>query len=454
MTTLRPALVTLAFVAACSSSEAPVQGSLQDASPDATTTTDAAKGDADSPTLTRSITHDGITWTFDREVPSGVFITGDPWVVGPLTVVSVSPSPTAGRHGSMVNPKPGEQAYDDRGGQFDAEAAASFPLLLGADSSLVSSISKEEGAEVKNLGALRVQAVLTVVAAPQSPTAFRPAYAGAEKRIFDAQSMRDDILPNLQAPGSAPDTAVLAERFSRPRIDHLSSWTIQNSCAEQNWDNGPGRHACYGREYVDVVSHAALAVMLDTPSRDELARRLVQLGIDNHGVVRAGGDWSPNGGHHSGRKWPIVFAARMLDDCELLAVGQLPPRTFGEDGQTYYGENNTALFGQSCGSNQTYFQDGCSGGGSKDCRDPAGLVDGCSDYRDCCTSRYWIGEALAARLIGAVEIWNHDPFFDYVERWMGGEVTPGETAAGAFINDMWSAHRTTSPVAPPAASCP
>ncbi|NJL71890.1 MAG: hypothetical protein HC888_09930, partial [Candidatus Competibacteraceae bacterium] len=41
----------------------------------------------------QSISQYGITWTFDKEYPTGQFITGDPWVVGPVTVVSVSPEP-------------------------------------------------------------------------------------------------------------------------------------------------------------------------------------------------------------------------------------------------------------------------------------------------------------------------------------------------------------------------
>ena len=41
----------------------------------------------------KSITQHGITWTFDRDCPAGQFVNGDWWVVGPVQVVSVSPSP-------------------------------------------------------------------------------------------------------------------------------------------------------------------------------------------------------------------------------------------------------------------------------------------------------------------------------------------------------------------------
>ena len=39
-------------------------------------------------------------------------------------------------------------------------------------------------------------------------------------------------------------------------------------------------------------------------------------------------------------------------------------------------------------------------------------------YRRCCTSVGWVAQALALRLMHAEKAWNHDAFFDYVDRWM------------------------------------
>lgn len=403
-----------------------------------------------------SITQYGITWTFDRAYPTGTFVTGDPWVVGPVTIVSITPAPTGTRNGSARNPTGGHQGYDDRGGEFDAVDDVTLPVTLAADESLVSSISKPEGGDFRNVGCLQAQAVLTVVAAPVASTTFRPAYAGTYDRYFDTSEIRWDLLPALPPPASAPDVAALAVMLDRPRIDHLSSWTIQDSCAEENWNNGEGAHACYGREVATVISDAALAVMLDDPDREALVLALIQHGIDNYGVLRAGGHWPADGGHHSARKWPIVFAARMLDDCDMLAVGlDYGPEDFGEDGQTYAGAGGTALFGSDCGGGRgTYFEDGCMGGGARDCRDPAGLVDGCPDYRDCCTSAYWVGQALSARMLGAEGIWAHAPLFDYVDRWMAGDVDGVGDASSPFVEQMWSSHRDVPVTLPPPRTCP
>lgn len=431
------ACVSSLSISACDPASAPVDAGRLDAA-----LLDGGGSDVGPGDLRSSITQYGITWTFDRAYPTGTFVTGDPWVVGPVTIVSVSPAPTGTRNGSVVNPTGGHQGYDDRGGEYDDSENVTFPFTLGVDESLVSSISKPEGGDFRNVGCLRAQAVLTAVAAPVSATTFRPAYAGTYKRYFDASTIRWTLLPGLPPPSDAPDVGDLAEMLDRPRIDHLSSWTIQDSCAEENWNNGEGAHACYGREVATVFADAALAVMLDDPGRDELVLALLQHGIDNYGVLRAGGHWPADGGHHNARKLPIVLAARMLDDCDMLAVStDYGEDDFGEDGHTYVGVDGTALFGSDCGGGRgTYFEDGCMGSGARDCRDPAGLVDACPDYRDCCTSAYWVGQALAVRMLDAEVVWGHPPFFDYVDRWMAGDVGDGSVST-PFVETMWTTYR-------------
>ena len=39
-------------------------------------------------------------------------------------------------------------------------------------------------------------------------------------------------------------------------------------------------------------------------------------------------------------------------------------------------------------------------------------------YRRANTSSSWVGQALVIRLLKAERQWNHDAFFDYVDRWM------------------------------------
>lgn len=410
-------------------------------------------GECPEGTLAGSVSQYGITWTFDREYPCGQFVTGDWWCVGPVVVSSVSPAPTGERNGSMVDPV-GAQAYDARGGSYDGTKGVTFPLTLEPVHSLVSSVSHPETPEcnqggsdgwytydgVCQRGPISTQAVLTAVAEPLADGAsFRPPYSGSEhKPLHPVSALCWDLLPDLPVPASAPSADGVLRHVERPWIDHLGSWTMQHGCATDNM-------YCYGREIGDVVAVVSQYVLLDTPEQQTLAHRLVQLGIDNYGVLQAGGGWDANGGHFNGRKWPIVFAGLMLGDPGMSSPGT---DIGNEDLMTYYGTGGTALWGRDC--DDCYFPNGCEYSGScdhgaKDCRDPAGLVDGCSDYRNCCTSHTWVGTALAALILGARDDWGHDPFFDYVDRWMDGDVPGGGDTSSGFVDEMWSTYREALP---------
>ena len=94
-------------------------------------------------------------------------------------------------------------------------------------------------------------------------------------------------------------------------------------------------------------------------------------------------------------------------------------------------------------------------------------------YRRNCTSGSWVSEALAARILHAEKAWNHDAFFDYVDRWMTEDDTghiqviskaygavgnansywgPQRQALGdpdirPFVNEMWKTYRNNLPAA-------
>jgi fibronectin type III domain protein/type IX secretion system substrate protein len=401
-------------------------------------------------TLLPSITQYGITWTFSAPANCGQFATGDWWVVGPVIIQSVSPAPTGIANGSMVNPLGGKQGYDNRGGNYDATTAVSFPFTLQPGQSMVSSVSKPPGANIySSLGCLQTQAILTAVSAPQPAGTFRPAYGGTYKKYFNISQINWAMLPNLPPPADAPNGNTLLSLAQSPRIDMQNDWTIQYSCAQTNWNVGT-TEPCYGADYSDFMSDAALYVLLNTPQRNELTEVMIQWGIDNYGALRAGTVWPGNGGHASGRKWPIVFAGKILGDTAMLNMGAdyAPDGYFGENDQTYYGVNGIALWGTN--GDPQYFLAGCTGSGAKDARDPAHLVDGCPDYRNCCTSHTWVGQMLSALMIGAKGSWDHNAYFDYVDRWMNrqvGNITYFSSGSSYddFVDTMWARYRNHLP---------
>lgn len=431
----------------------------------------------------KQVSQYGITWTFDKPAKTGQFITGDWWVQGPVTIVSISPRPgpvagdnsairinhwndtslkkdTLMRNGSMIVLKAGQsQGYDSRSASFRQSDAIRLPLTLAPDHSLISSISntslpvdhfskdlmweKEKKCQV----VMKAAAVLTCLREQPPQDAFRPPYAGTQKPLFRARDIKWDLLPRLKPVGPVPSWQEFERYFQRPWIDHILSWSQQELVPNENQPN-------YGREYARLVSMASLMVLLDVPQaqKEKLTIGLIQRGIDLYGLAMNGGHWNEGGGHSSGRKWPILFASLLLNKPTLA---QLPESAFfHEDTQTYYGKGwfgQTALYWmvQHHGKRERYEEKHPSTWEKWD--------KTTESYRICCNAAAWTGTALAARYLKAIRLWNHDAHFDYVDRWMR-EDDPYREARGnyprpageadtfdPFVTAMWRAYRQQGP---------
>ena len=404
----------------------------------------------------RSVEQYGITWQFLEPARVGRYVTGDWWVVGPVTIQAISPAPTPGRNGSVVNPPAGKrQGYDDRIAGYEASLRATLPLVLQPGQSLVSTASVEQvGQKTAETvpgqycrGPLRTAAVLTCVAQPPEVDAFRPAYVGSQKLSFSARQLRRDLLPRLKPVGPLPELAGYERYLERIWLDHLHEWPNRMMHPLENMPD-------YGREITNIVSTVSLMLMLDDSENqhEKLLLRFVQLGIDYYGVTQSDNDlWRANGGHNSGRKMPILFAGVLLAHDGMKHVRA----SFAEDEQTY--------FGRGYGGQKVLWTIDRSESRRHE-HLPPGAWDGppfkgdnngwkSEGYRRL-NGPTWIGQALAARLLGAKAYWNHDAYFDYVDRWVAeakdGTVDPKTLAptgydpfagAGAFVQAMWQAYR-------------
>jgi len=411
---------------------------------------------AEQAELRTELSQYGITWTFAEPARVGRYVTGDWWVVGPVTVKAITPAPAGGRHGSVVNPPAGKrQGYDDRLNGYDESLQAKFPLALKPGQSLVSTASVEKvGDKTPDTvpgqyarGPLRTAAVLTCVDQPPPADAFRPAYVGDWRAAFTAGQLRRDLLPRLKPAGTLPDLKLYERYIQRIWLDHFFEWPNR---AMHPLENMPD----YGREITNIVSTVSLLLLTEDPKseRETLLLRFVQLGIDYYGVTQSDGDlWRANGGHNSGRKMPILFAGVLLDHDGMKHV----KATFAEDQQTYFGtgyRGQKALWRIDPGEDRKHEHlppEKWAGPPFK------GDNDGWKSeaYRKL-NGPTWIGQALAARLLGARGYWNHEPFFDYVDRWVreaaDGSVdqkTMKPAGYGAypggngFVQAMWSAYR-------------
>ncbi|HUT60229.1 MAG TPA: hypothetical protein VNA25_20480 [Phycisphaerae bacterium] len=428
---------------------------------------------ADLP-LTDTVVQHGITWTFDKNVPVGQFVNGDWYVVGPVTVTAIAPAPLFGkdvpadtideterkefgggnprlsekerdalkakprycRNGSVLNIPPVMNAsgFDSRlrHGIYDPDLTARLPIAMKPGDALVSTISKGKIRRSKHYSTTQVVAVLTCLGAPAPADAFRPGYCDPTKQVYLARNLRRDRLPKLAKVADMPKVEDLAKRFERP-------WLATTTFHE---DHAPYQIGGYCQGLALKGGQAALLLCLDMPAaeKEPLLQAFVQMGLDYWGIVRSGHPgWQAWGGWNSGHKLPIVFAGYILGEDEMANVSKTYPKTsFQEDEQTAYGKSWTGAPVVFTGHSAIEASTGkgrIRGGkdwGPYEHKHPKDWHDRnhqSEAYRRCCTSRAWVGEALAVRILGLEKAWGHDAFLDYVDRW----VTDVATDAKAVV---------------------
>jgi hypothetical protein len=423
-----------------------------------------------------SITQYGITWTFDRAYEVGQFVNGDWWVIGPVTVNATSHASASGvidgQETSVKNPRWGlRQAWDprDNAGNLTYDSTlASVPPFTAQSGDVIVTVTHRITTQEPWLADA---AVLTVVSVAPAANSFRPpitrparvSNTSADPLMFSADSLRWALLPSRSMPAGMPDLATSEDKVKRP-------WVMNVNGIEGNRFIPANNMANYGRDISRRMSEAAVQLCgnYTQAAKRNLCLYLVQGGIDMYGYCLDGGQWCANGGHMSGRKFPLIFAGLMLGNRDMTDVDRASPgepdlARFQEDDQTYYyddpalpaftnsvtkqetpGPADTANHVFTCqgvrgwigrlsggpgaialwridnnhrgSSTQEYEHVHISHWGS-DLESGFGKSDA---YRRCCTGKYWIGFALLLRLMGteAVAAWDHNAFFDYCWRWM------------------------------------
>ncbi|WP_309386966.1 hypothetical protein [Cerasicoccus frondis] len=443
--------------------------------------------------VTDAITSNGITWKFHQPAETGTFITGDPWVVGPVEVISITNSknspdftPRKGQNGSMVNPLTQgdrqKQGYDDGLGSYDESlnaglpngkpVAVNNPLSLPANTTLISMTSwlynsptdAEPGTPRFNGGTkaprptTRSAGILTVLEQAPPANAFRPPYAGGDKSIqFTLADVHWDRLKNLPAPANTPSISKLIDSVQRPWVDHVFEYLGGMVHPSEHMPN-------YGRDMGNIIADASLAVNTSIPEaqKRELAMYLIQYGIDATGIADSGGGWRANGGHGLGRKWPILFAGIMLDNEHMENVGQWD-RTFGQgvefqEDQNYFYVSQEDIDRSNSGAWAPDHRNVKAGQATPYAQADLGLPEWgirhaykpesdnkhmAAKYRDI-NGGVAPGYALAALIMGGREAWNHEPFFDYCDRYVNHPERPthGTNGLNAYVSTMWEEYRS------------
>jgi hypothetical protein len=437
---------------------------------------DAGGMDAGYPVTTQSsVSRHGITWTFASSETVGQFANGDYWVLDSgngVTIASISPSPSGGRHGSMLDPRvDNTQSYDDRLANYDAALGVALPVTITGTKSLVSTESLTTAGPYEQPWAgrtvsedhvrLKSAAVLTIVASQPPPDALRPSIHDPSKRMVSLGSIHLSELPDLLAPASltAERMAYLERGLERIWLMHLSGWQAR---AMHPLDNMLNYH-----EYIGAFeSESALALLTDacTP---ELLIRYVQNGIDQYYVFTAGTEADSAFFH-----WPVLMTGLLLDDEPMQSMfidGTHTTQPRADEKFYYVADGTSVLASNIVPTGQTWTGATVAfrkqlGNTEHEHLHPSewGPVDNGGGikqegYRHCCDSQPHVGQVLAARILGKEELWAHPAAFDYVDRWMTedfatlhepvvdqywGDITSAAQSAGSpFVDDMWAAYR-------------
>jgi len=418
------------------------------------------------PKTTNKVERHGITWTFAEPRVVGTFANGDPWVLGSVDIIAIHPQTKVqdGRaiHGSMIDPDPTSdvQGYDaelfgpDTLKRYDPALNVAIgisrqhPIALQSAQSLISTESRSRPRTAPNL---QRAAVLTCVGSRPAPDAFRPPYIKGDKTLrFRVAHLDYSHLQAVKPVGQLPLIEAIAERFQGLWLDHVPGWVTRYMHPAENMPD-------YGRDIGALVGSAGILLNLDLPEarKERLLIGMVQVGIDNHAALRGGCRWYGLGGLGHGRKLPILIAGRVLNDEQMLAIGKdFVSKTkkeggtggwFGEDSQTFYvTETSPGVWNWGHGGYGPE-HDGLPEWGFSHCNHPESDQSAwdANPYRRCCTANAWLGQALTARMMGLREYWNHDAFFDYVDRYQQVDHTDGwHRSWVGWHPSMWAAYRS------------
>lgn len=186
----------------------------------------------------------GVVFHFDSDEIVDTFADGQPCVVGPVTITSITPSFDGLKNGCEINPiATGDQGFGDSCGclgsytydKFNAALNPSFPVTLGDDSirSVVKSVAN--GTQCKPcVSEMVVLTVLTSTPTGGASKYFRPPYGGKAKPLYHIDSVDTSKLPAFAVVGSPPSYAAISDTFSHVRFELKNDGRVNRALRPSN----------------------------------------------------------------------------------------------------------------------------------------------------------------------------------------------------------------------------
>lgn len=320
--------------------------------------------------LRTHVERNGIRWDFDKPERVGQYANGDWWVVGPITLTSITPqtytnSENRQLNGTHLDPDPTKavQGLDSDvyfklagftpGWNYESSLNIAAALLANgtytvpASTSIVSCKSRAV-LSTSNYSQIRRIEVLTVVSTPPAPNSFRPAYtktsSGSKASVYTTDDIDFSKLPNLPVP---------------PGVE-VPPWDTIATMAGGVWYEAPGEEdpqimRCsrpidvvpdYGQKVQAQYYTALTYVMLNSGTNDQKRSaviNLIQIGLDRYAIALEnpatrdtngnelhGGHYSGDAGQGCGAKFSIYFSGWLLGDQGMMdyVLPSNTPETF------------------------------------------------------------------------------------------------------------------------------
>ena len=461
-----------------------------------------------------TVSQDGLTVMHSKSHTIGTYNLGDHWVLAgsgdPATIVSRSPASQqvdgTWRNGMMAFTANGHTRYTDgstaderilgneghnapmcpQGGLgalgFDQRMSVrsatpyrdrrdlgrALPLVV-TEGTVLSSRSDPTSHSEQNIsnGSRRcIERIIPITYVGTAPPAgsFRPGImANGRASLWTEADMDLSILPSYPVPPGLPSPIDLFDMIRRIR----NVWTRNDHnsrSAAMNFNMRVlGGHPGYGRDMGRTLGAAGIALLCNIPVQQkfDLAKAMVQIGIDVDSVVAAGGRWAERGAILCSWALPHLMAAMILNNAGMKSRHSENWRAFHEKRQIWtvgQGDVGRVLRPQRDGSATATYKQGDVGTpewGVHHVTQPE--QDGRSPYPGNPTSYRHVNSAVQQAtaicvwaIPGAKEVWNYDVFLDYVDRMSGTDsingffddiAGDGGNAPSAWSRAFYKAHR-------------
>jgi ferredoxin len=321
------------------------------------------------------------------------------------------------------------------------------PLVAQPGSSVVKAISMEDDS---GRPIISDAVVLTILDEDPPENSFRPPYTGTDKTIVATEADLDyNRLGNYTKLGNEPDLNSITQRYERVWLEHCTSWVARDIHPQNNMP-------AYGRDIARSSAEGLILLQLDytVMQKQPLLVGLVQYGIDIYGIAKQDGAWKNNGGHNLGRKMPLLLAARVLNNDDMLVYADKQQHFIFQDDQQHFYVSQAEVDRTHCVGCTS-----CSTCWNPDDRAPAtpyevddiGTAEWGIRHYDkpqadnanwAATYRHVNGysqvmQIFAAQLMGVQEEWNWPPVFDYADRFYAAE----QGGFPEYFVGLWSAYR-------------